>query len=151
MAKSAGNIARVGELLDGRRVGAGAALHAIAVHYRAPLNYSDDVAGRRGRRGRPARRGRRRARRRTARSGPTTPSCRACSTAARDAFGAALDDDLNVSAALAALFDLVRDLNRRIEGRTMSTADAGARPGGAAAISTRCSAILPDAAADLDA
>jgi cysteinyl-tRNA synthetase len=40
-------------------------------------------------------------------------------------FGDALDDDLNISAALAALFELVRDLNRRIEARSMSSADAG--------------------------
>ena len=44
--------------------------------------------------------------------------------AARTTFGDALDDDLNVSAALAAVFDLVRDLNRRIESRSLSSADA---------------------------
>ena len=43
---------------------------------------------------------------------------------ARAAFGDALDDDLNISEALAALFDLVRDLNRRIEARSLSTANA---------------------------
>ena len=42
---------------------------------------------------------------------------------ARTAFEAALDDDLNVSPALAALFDLVRELNRRIDARALSTAD----------------------------
>ena len=41
---------------------------------------------------------------------------------ARSAFAAALDDDLNISAALAVVFDLVRDLNRRIERRSLSTA-----------------------------
>ena len=44
--------------------------------------------------------------------------------AARAGFEAALDDDLNVSAALAALFDLVRELNRRLADRALSTADA---------------------------
>ena len=44
--------------------------------------------------------------------------------AADAAFGAALDDDLNISAALAVVFDLVRDLNRRIDGRSLSTTDA---------------------------
>ena len=53
---------------------------------------------------------------------PTLPDTLA---AAREAFGAALDDDLNISEGLAALFDLVRELNRRIEARTLSTADAG--------------------------
>ena len=43
---------------------------------------------------------------------------------ARTAFIAAMDDDLNVSGALAAVFDLVRELNRRLDARTMSTADA---------------------------
>jgi cysteinyl-tRNA synthetase len=47
-------------------------------------------------------------------------------TAAREAFRAALDDDLNVSAALAAVFDLVRELNRRVDARGLSTADAHA-------------------------
>lgn len=42
----------------------------------------------------------------------------------RAAFEAALDDDLNISAALAAIFDLVRDLNRRMDARSLSTADA---------------------------
>jgi len=41
-----------------------------------------------------------------------------------DEFDAALDDDLNVSAGLAATFDLVRDLNRRIDARILSSADA---------------------------
>lgn len=36
------------------------------------------------------------------------------------AFGEALDDDLNISVALAALFDYVRDMNRFIEKRTLS-------------------------------
>jgi cysteinyl-tRNA synthetase len=44
---------------------------------------------------------------------------------ARHSFEAALDDDLNISPALAALFDLVRELNRRIDARQLSTADAG--------------------------
>jgi cysteinyl-tRNA synthetase len=46
---------------------------------------------------------------------------------AREAFGSALDDDLKCPAALAALFELVRDLNRRVERRTLSTTDAGSR------------------------
>jgi len=42
----------------------------------------------------------------------------------RTAFESAMDDDLAVSSALGALFELVRDLNRRIAERSMSTADA---------------------------
>ena len=56
---------------------------------------------------------------------PTTRPWPERLAAARADFGAALDDDLNVSAALAVVFDLVRDLNRRIDGSSLSTADAG--------------------------
>ena len=99
----------------------------LAAHYRAPLDFSDAslaaaaaaverlstvlAALRRLPRG-PGRRRRR---------------WRRCSTATRAAFAAALDDDLNVSPALAAVFDLVRELNRRIAERTLSTADAAGR------------------------
>src|SRR5439155_9991854 len=115
MAKSAGNIARVGDLLEAG-VSARALRYAlIAVHYRAPLNYSDEsvLAA-------------------TAALDRLESVVAALGTyredrdpdrelaevlaAADDAFGAALDDDLNVSAALAVVFDLVRDLNRRIDG-----------------------------------
>jgi len=43
---------------------------------------------------------------------------------ARAAFGTALEDDLNTAAALAAIFDLVRDINAAIDARQVSTADA---------------------------
>ncbi len=42
----------------------------------------------------------------------------------RAAFAAGLEDDLNISAALAATFDLVRELNSRVGARSLSTADA---------------------------
>ncbi|MCC6831673.1 MAG: cysteine--tRNA ligase, partial [Thermoleophilia bacterium] len=42
----------------------------------------------------------------------------------RTAFEAAMDDDLSISPALAAVFDLVRELNRRLAERSLSTADA---------------------------
>ena len=65
-------------------------------------------------------------------------------------FEAALDDDLNVSAALAAIFDLVRELNRRIAERSISTADA-ARALGVLRDLDRVLAILPDETPDLPA
>ncbi|HEV8053692.1 MAG TPA: cysteine--tRNA ligase [Candidatus Limnocylindrales bacterium] len=43
---------------------------------------------------------------------------------ARMGFVEAMDDDLNVAPALAATFDLVRELNRRMSERAISTADA---------------------------
>ena len=123
MAKSTGNIARVGDLLEAG-VSARALRYAlIAVHYRAPLNFSDEslaaasaaldrleaalaaLAAYRE-------------------HGPEDAGVGQLLATADDAFGAALDDDLNISAALAVVFDLVRELNRRIDGRTLTTADA---------------------------
>jgi cysteinyl-tRNA synthetase len=123
MAKSTGNIVRVAELLE-EGVSARALRYAlIAVHYRAPLNFTDDsltaaaaavdrldalvAALEAYREDRP--------------DDQTLPEALAV---AREAFEAALDEDLNISAALAALFDLVRDVNRRIDARALSTGDA---------------------------
>jgi len=124
MAKSTGNIARVTDILDSGVSPRALRYALIAVHYRAPLNYSVEsqaaataavdrldalvaalTAYREER--------------------PNDPELNAALDAAERAFGEALDDDLNVSAALAVLFDLVRDLNRRIDGRLLSTTDAG--------------------------
>jgi len=43
---------------------------------------------------------------------------------ARDAFRSALEDDLNTAAGLAAIFDLIRDVNAAIDARQISAADA---------------------------
>jgi cysteinyl-tRNA synthetase len=123
MAKSTGNIARVDDLLEAGISPRALRYALLAVHYRAGLDYSDESL--------------------TAAGAALTrldTLVLALETyreegagdrevddalgAARDAFAAALDDDLNISAALAAVFDLVRDLNRRIEARSMSTDDA---------------------------
>mgnify|MGYP003693728451 CR=1 FL=1 len=75
MAKSAGNIARVGELLDGRRLAAGAAATRSSRSTTGRRSTTpDDVAGGRGGSARPARRGGRARSRPTARTGRTTPT-----------------------------------------------------------------------------
>ena len=124
MAKSTGNIARVAELLE-----AGASPRAlryvlIAVHYRQGLDYNEtalEAAGAALDRldtllvtldGYAERRD----------DDPTLPELLART---RASFEAAFDDDLNVSAALAAIFELVREANRRLATRSISTADAG--------------------------
>jgi cysteinyl-tRNA synthetase len=124
MAKSVGNIARVGDLVAGG-VSPRALRYALtAVHYRAPLNYSDESLAAAGaaveridallaalaayREDR-----------------PDDPGVPGVLDAVRAGFEAGLDDDLNISAALASVFDGVRDLNRRLDARTLSTADAG--------------------------
>jgi cysteinyl-tRNA synthetase len=148
MAKRVGNIAKVGELLEAGISARALRYSLISVHYRAPLNHSDAslaaagaavdrldaaVAALGAYEG----------------TGPDDPDLRAVLEAARASFGEALDDDLNVSAALAVVFDLVRELNRRLERRTLSRADA------AVALATlrdldRVLGVLPDAVADLD-
>jgi cysteinyl-tRNA synthetase len=124
MAKSTGNIARVADLIASGVSPRALRYALLSVHYRAPLNYTDEslpaaaaavervdallaalAAYREDR--------------------PDEPTLPAVLDAMRDRFEAGLDDDLNVSEALAALFDGVRELNRRIDARTLSTADAG--------------------------
>jgi cysteinyl-tRNA synthetase len=52
------------------------------------------------------------------------PEIEATVTTAREAFAAALQDDLNTAAGLAAIFDLVRDLNAAMDAKRVSAADA---------------------------
>jgi len=149
MARRVGNVARVQELLD-EGVSPRALRYAlISVNYRQPLEYTDDSIA---------------AATAAIERLDTIESTldayvedradaedlEGVLTGARARFEAALDDDLNVSAALAALFDLVRELNRRIADRSLSSADA------ARALDTlrdldRVLAILPDEVADLPA
>jgi cysteinyl-tRNA synthetase len=148
MAKSTGNIARVGEVLAAGVSPRALRLALISVHYRAGLNHSDESLAAAGA-----------ALERLdaavaalgayTEEGPDDATLPEALDAARETFAGALDDDLNVSAALAAVFDLVRDLNRRLERRSLSTADAGR------ALATlrdldRVLAILPDEAEDLE-
>ena len=124
MAKSTGNVARVAELLDAGVSARALRLALISVHYRASLSYGDDslkaaaaAIDRLDALGAALQAyGEDRA------DDPTLPDAL---DQIRAGFEAGLDDDLNVSAALAALFDGVRELNRRIDARALSTADAG--------------------------
>jgi cysteinyl-tRNA synthetase len=123
MAKSTGNIARVADLIAGGVSPRALRFALTAVHYRAPLNYSEDslaaaaaaveridalfaalAAYREDR--------------------EDDPGLTGTLDGIRTGFEAGLDDDLNVSAALAALFDGIRELNRRLDARVLSTADA---------------------------
>jgi cysteinyl-tRNA synthetase len=123
MAKSLGNIARVADLLASGVSPRALRYALIAVPYRTPLEYTDEsltaasaaverldavdaaLAAYRG-------------------GGVDDPGMPGILDAARDRFDAALADDLNVSAALAAVFDLVRDVNRRLATRSLSPDDA---------------------------
>src|SRR4029077_6711551 len=123
MAKSSGNIARVGDLLAAGVSARALRYTLIAVHYRASLNYTHDsltaaaAAIDRLDAALAALAAYREAR-------DDDPELPVVLGAAREAFGAALTDDPNVASALAAACALVRELNRRIEARSLSTADA---------------------------
>ena len=95
----------------------------LATHYRAPLEWTDDsldnaaaaverlstaVAALDG----------------YEQEGDLDPTLPSKLEAARNDFRAGLDDDLNVAAALGAVFELVRELNRRLDARSLATADA---------------------------
>ena len=123
MAKSTGNIARVDDVLASGVSPRALRYALLAVHYRAGLDYSEEslaaaaaaltrldtlVLALESYR----------------EQGSGDPELDGVLRAARDGFTAALDDDLNISAGLAAVFDLVRDVNRRIEARSLSTDDA---------------------------
>jgi cysteinyl-tRNA synthetase len=124
MARSLGNIARLGELLEGGASARAVRYALISVHYRQSMSSSDEslaaaaaaverldsvVAALAAYR----------------QDGPDDASLDDALSSARATFEAALDDDLNISAALAAVHDFVRDVNRRIAARSLSTADAG--------------------------
>jgi cysteinyl-tRNA synthetase len=149
MARRVGNIARVADLLAEGTSPRALRYALIAVHYRQGLEYSDasiEAA--------------------TAAVGRLDALVAALSAyrqdrddaadlggvlgRARSAFEAALDDDLNVSAALAALFDLVREVNRRLADRALSTQDATRALALLRDLDTVL-AILPDEAEDLPA
>jgi cysteinyl-tRNA synthetase len=123
MAKSAGNIARVTDVLDSG-VRARALRYAlISVHYRQRLNYT--AAAQAAADGAVERLDQLVASLAAYREDrPDDPGLPDVLAAARSAFFAALDDDLNVSPALAALFELVREVNRRLGIRALSTEDA---------------------------
>jgi cysteinyl-tRNA synthetase len=142
MAKSTGNIARVSDLLDAGISPRALRYMLISVHYRASLNASDDSLAAAG--AAVARLDAVVAALEAYREDRADDSDLGAALAtARERFGDALDDDLNVSEGLAAIFDLVRDLKRRLERRSLSSADASL------ALATlrdldRVLAVLPD-------
>ncbi|MFI5292401.1 MAG: cysteine--tRNA ligase [Candidatus Limnocylindrales bacterium] len=124
MAKRTGNIARPADIYA-RGVPARALRFAlIAAHYRASLDFSEaSLAAAAAAVERLS----------TllsaldsyAESRPDDPSLDALLEETRARVTAGLDDDLNVAPALAAVFDLARELNRRMDARALSAADAG--------------------------
>ncbi len=116
MSKSLGNIITIRESLD--QYGSdGVRIFVLTSHYRAPLTYSEEGLA-------AAKRAAERLRLAASLSGgqgePTVDP-----EPARQRFIKAMDDDLNAAGALAALFDLTRDINRaRDEGRGVDDAQS---------------------------
>jgi cysteinyl-tRNA synthetase len=123
MARREGNIARPADVYA-RGFSPRALRYALlSVHYRSPMDYTDEALAA------AAAAVERLSTLLTALDSyredrPDDPSLPGLLEDTRRAFVASLDDDLNISAALAAVFDLVRELNRRLDGRSLSSADA---------------------------
>jgi cysteinyl-tRNA synthetase len=111
MAKSFGNFYTLRDLLDKGWSGREVRYVLLSAHYRLPLNFTfEGLAA--------ARSSLQRLddwRLRLAELASTAKSSEPHHAAIKDAFGKFLDDDLNISAALGSLFDLVRDTNRTMD------------------------------------
>jgi cysteinyl-tRNA synthetase len=111
MSKSLGNLVTISDLL--RRVSAdGVRLFILSSHYRSPLTYTDEAvaAADRG-----AERLRQALRPGGSAGGEQSDALRTAASAAIAQFEQAMDDDFNTPLAVAALFDLAREINRARE------------------------------------
>ena len=120
MSKSLGNIIAIREGLD--KYGAdGLRLFVLTSHYRSPLSYSEEALE-------SGKRAAERLRLAATLPGGNSPPADVSVESYRQRFVEAMDDDLNTPAALAALFDLARDVNRaRDEGRGIGEAQGTLR------------------------
>lgn len=122
ISKSVGNVVSLRELVKDGHDPAAIQWALRATHYRQPTNFSVETL-------RAAQQAVERIREFRTRLGIVRQtdgnnieeSCGAC----EDGFGAALDDDLNISGALGAVFDFVRDTNKLIDAEELSKAGAG--------------------------
>jgi cysteinyl-tRNA synthetase len=124
MSKSRGNFHTLRDVLARGYAGREVRYELLATHYRAPLNFTfasldaartalrrvDEFAVRLAETAGPAKAGK-------------LPGW---AQAAADRFEAALDEDLNVSAALAALFDCIREGNAVMDAKRLDAAEAAA-------------------------
>lgn len=118
MAKSAGNFFTLRDLMEKGWSGREVRYALISVKYREPLNFTfEGLAG--------ARSALQRLDEWTARLRETAgPENSASPVEGLEAFGESLDDDLNISAALATIFETLRLTNRRMDEGAISPAEA---------------------------
>lgn len=124
MSKSRGNFHTLRDVLARGYSGREVRYELLATHYRAPLNFTFASLD-------AARTALRRVDEFTARLAEAAGRDRAgalpgWAQAAADRFEAAMDEDLNVSAALAALFDCIREGNAVMDAKLLAAADAAA-------------------------
>jgi len=121
MSKSAGNFFTLRDLFAKGYAGREIRYALLAAHYRLPLNFT--LEGLDAARQALVRLDAWEERLRDASGDAALP---AAGGALWNAFGAALDDDLNISAALGALFEALRAANRALDERRFAAADARA-------------------------
>jgi cysteinyl-tRNA synthetase len=107
MSKSLGNLITVAEALE-RWSADTLRLFVLSSHYRSPLTYTEEGLEAAGR-------GVERLRLAARREGPDSSAAAMDSAPYRDRFVEAMDDDFNTAQAIAALFDLAREVNRVAE------------------------------------
>ena len=108
MSKSLGNFVTIRQALDQFSADA-LRVAVLSSHYRSPSAYSEEAIA-------AAQKGTDRLRQAATLQGPTPAASSLDPSPHRERFLAAMDDDFNTSQALAALFDLARDINRAAEG-----------------------------------
>jgi cysteinyl-tRNA synthetase len=119
MSKSAGNFYTLRDLLDKDYTGREIRYALLSVKYREPLNFTiDGLNAARSALARLDEWSRRLDE--TAAAPSQTPAVEDNPPLPLDAFGEALDDDLNISAALGALFEVIRDTNKRLDAGTLT-------------------------------
>ena len=118
MAKSAGNFFTLRDLVEKGWSGREVRYALISVKYREPLNFTFEGLS-------AARSALQRLDEWTARLRDIAKTETASAPfAGLEAFGEALDDDLNISAALAAVFEMIRETNRRMDSASLQPAEA---------------------------
>ena len=112
ISKSIGNVITLRDLLDQGHDPAAIRWALRATHYRQPTNFSADTLEAAKQSVERIRDFRRRLREVSQADGVLLEEeCKGC----EEAFGQALDDDLNISGALAAVFEFVRSTNKRLD------------------------------------
>ena len=122
MSKSAGNFYTLRDLMEQGWSGREVRYALLSVHYRAPLNFTfEGLAAARSALLRLDEWGER-----LQNLARTATGESPLADLPLDAFGEALDDDLNISAALAAVFEMIRETHRRMDQNSLTPNDARA-------------------------